>query len=187
MRAVLPMNPVAADARRLTLIPKNNIRTSLRRLLRFRGSKRELLRGILCRFFLLLPPDRDFQSHPIEAAADRNVQCHQDLRQPCPRLNLEIFPHCPFKTPLSPSLSPLVPRGERGKNLGDCATQGGARSSLLLGYYQPSLRDEDVEILVALDLLFAQFFSAVILVENLRVMPEIVKQLASEPVNSKRL
>jgi hypothetical protein len=38
--------------------------------------------------------------------------------------------------PLSPALSPLVPRGEREKNLGGRVTQDGARASLVLGYYQ---------------------------------------------------
>jgi hypothetical protein len=46
----LPMNPafVAADVRRLKLLEQNDIRASLRRLLRFMGSRREVsFRGIL--------------------------------------------------------------------------------------------------------------------------------------------
>jgi hypothetical protein len=44
------MNPgfVAADVRRLKLLEQNDIRASLRRLLRFMGSRREIsFRGIL--------------------------------------------------------------------------------------------------------------------------------------------
>jgi hypothetical protein len=46
----LPMNPafLAADVRRLKLLEQNDIRASLRRLLRFMGSRREIsFRGIL--------------------------------------------------------------------------------------------------------------------------------------------
>jgi hypothetical protein len=46
----LSMNPafVAADVRRLKLLEQNDIRASSRRLLRFRGSRREIsFRGIL--------------------------------------------------------------------------------------------------------------------------------------------
>lgn len=42
----------------------------------------------------------------------------------------------PTKAPLSPALSPLVPRGEREKKFWGRVTQGVARSSLALGYHQ---------------------------------------------------
>lgn len=43
----LPLNLVAADVRRLTLLWAEEVRASLRRLLQFRGSKRESVRAIL--------------------------------------------------------------------------------------------------------------------------------------------
>jgi hypothetical protein len=53
------MNPscVAADIRRLKLLEQNDIRASLRRLLRFMGSRREIsFRGILSLLPASCPP-----------------------------------------------------------------------------------------------------------------------------------
>jgi hypothetical protein len=60
-------------------------------------------------------------------------------------------PGQPAQKALSPALSPLVPRGEREKNYWGDATQGGARASLALGYYQaipPGFRIGSLTLLV---------------------------------------
>src|SRR6266498_2875796 len=51
----LSMNLVAADVRRLTLFPGKEVRASLRRLLRFRGSMREVLLGRILSMNLVGP------------------------------------------------------------------------------------------------------------------------------------